>query len=397
MKKYIRSERANLFEPNVYISMIVKMSTNLQSEEIEQAVYKAYESNEATMSKIVMEENGDAYYEKMESSGCKFIIDSCSWKELLHQSEKRPFALNEGELVRTFLTKENEQLILLIHAHHLVGDGQSVLILLNDIVNGMNKQSLTYKTMLSVDGNFLEKRAKLGIGTKLYIKRNNQKWRKNAKAFTWDDYYSIHTKYWNKYASEIDWITYDIKELKAKCPKGITINSYMITELLKEHQECQVVGIPVSIREDKGMSNQTSGIAVKYKYNSKKSFEINVNQVHKAIYKKLKNRDMRYFILLFMEQLYPSLIDAVLLQSHGCYENELTEKLAKVMGYIGDGGRDLGVTNLNKIHIPNAYARFVIEDILFVPPKVSYAKKVIGISTYGDKLTVCYHKMTNRI
>ena len=78
MKKYIRSERANLFEPNVYISMIVKLSGNLQSEEIEQAVYKAYEANETTMSRIVLEENGDAYYEKMGSSGCRFIIDNCS-------------------------------------------------------------------------------------------------------------------------------------------------------------------------------------------------------------------------------------------------------------------------------------------------------------------------------
>ena len=79
MKKYIRSERANLFEPNVYISMIVKLSGDLQSEEIEQAVYKAYEANEATTSKIVLGENGDAYYEKMGSSGCKFIKDSCSF------------------------------------------------------------------------------------------------------------------------------------------------------------------------------------------------------------------------------------------------------------------------------------------------------------------------------
>ncbi|MBQ4531435.1 MAG: hypothetical protein IJA36_12640 [Lachnospiraceae bacterium] len=222
-----------------------------------------------------MEENGDAYYEKMGSSGCGFIIDNCSWKELLHQSEKRPFALNKGELVRTFLTKENEQLILLIHAHHLVGDGQSVLILINDIVTSMNKQPLVYKSMLSVERNFLEKRAKLGKGTKLYIKWINQKWQKNARAFTWDDYFAIHRKYWNEYTSEIDWITHDIKELKEKCPKGITINSYIITELLREHPECEVVGISISIREDKGMSNQTSGIAVKYKYNSKRAFEEN--------------------------------------------------------------------------------------------------------------------------
>ena len=41
--------------------------------------------------------------------------------------------------------------------------------------------------------------------------------------------------------------------------------------------------------------------------------------------------------------------------------------------------------------------RFVITDIMFVPPKVSYSKKVIGISTYADKLIVCYHRLTNKI
>ena len=56
---------------------------------------------------------------------------------------------------------------------------------------------------------------------------------------------------------------------------------------------------------------------------------------------------MMYFILLVMERLCPSLIDAVLLQSHGCYQDKLTEKMAKVMGYIGDGGIDLGVTYIN--------------------------------------------------
>lgn len=391
MKKYIRSERTNLFEPNDYISMIVKLSGDLLSEEIEQAVYNAYEANEATMSKIVLEENGDAFYEKMESSGCKFFTDSRSWKELLYQSEKRPFALNEGELVRIFLTKEDEQLILFIHVHHLVGDGQSVLILLNDIVNSLNKQSLTYKTMLSVERNFLEKRAKLDTGIKLYIKWLNLKWKKNGRVFTWDDYDRVHKKYWADHVSEIEWKTYNIEELTAKCPKGITINSYMITELLREHPECEEVGIPVSIREDKGMSNQTSGIAVKYKYNCKMAFDVNANMIHKAIYKKLNNRDMKYFVLLFMERLCPSLVDAVLLQSHGCYQNKLTEKLAKVMGYIGDGGRDLGVTNLSKIDIPSVHESFVIKDIMFVPPKVTYAKKVIGISTYADKLSVCYH------
>ncbi len=243
------------------------------------------------------------------------------------------------------------------------GDGQSVLILLNDIVKSLNKQSLTYKSMILVDRTFLEKRARLTAGIELYIKWINQKWKRmqgQARAITWDDYYTIHKKYWNEYVSEIECKTYDMKELKVKCPKAVTINSYMITELLREYPECENVGIPVSIRENKVMSNQTSGIAVKYKYNSQMPFEVNANKVHKAIYKKLKNKNGKYFVLLFMERLCPSLIDAILLQSYGCYHNKLTEKMAKVMGYIGDGGRDLGVTNLNKIDIPSVHERFVI-------------------------------------
>lgn len=373
--------------------MIVKLSGNLSSEEVEQAVYSAYEANEATMSRIVLEANGDAYYETMKSSGCKFFKDNRQWNELLCQSEKKPLALNQGELVRIYLTKESNQTILFIHAHHLTGDGKSVLILLNDIINSLNNKPLTYKPMLSVNRNFLDNRVKLPLITKLYIKSVNRKWKKQVAAFTWDDYYLIHKKYWSKSVSDIEFKSYNINDLKLKCPDDVSVNSYLIAKLLQEHPECKVTGIPVSIREDNSMSNQVSGISVKYKYNPKKSFGFNVVRIHKAIYKKLNNRLMKYFILLFMERLCPTLTDAVLLQSHGCFQNKLAEKMAKVMGYTGDGGRDLGVTNLNKVDIQNTNEKFVVDDVLFIPPKVSYSKNIIGISTYNDKLTVCYHRM----
>lgn len=54
MEKYIKSERFNLFEPNIYIGMLVKISGNVSKDEIQQAVYKSYEANEVTMCKIVL-------------------------------------------------------------------------------------------------------------------------------------------------------------------------------------------------------------------------------------------------------------------------------------------------------------------------------------------------------
>lgn len=71
----------------------------------------------------------------------------------------------------------------------------------------------------------------------------------------------------------------------------------------------------------------------------------------------------------------------------------IRRNLADMMGYLGNGGRDLGVTNLMKIEIPANYDDFKIKDILFIPPKVSYAQEVVGVCTYGDRLNVCYHKM----
>ena len=373
MKKYIRTERANLFEPNVYISMVVKISGMVSKEAVREAVEKAYEANEATMSRIVMEDGGDAYYEKMESSGCKFFFDSRSFITIIKESEKNPFAIQKGELVRTYLTIENQEMVLLIHAHHLVGDGKSILILVKDVMDGLSGKQPEYKPMFLIDQRFLRKKAKLRLGIRLALKNVNRKWEKVGKAFTWEDYYDVHKRYWESHSSEIEVKTYSANELKKNCKNGATLNSYLITDFLRKTTESKVVGIPVNIREeDNGMSNQTSGISIKCQYQTDKSFEENLSIIHKEIYKMIRNVNMKYFILLFMGQLSPSLVDSILLQTHGCYQNKLSKKMAGIMGYIGKEGRDLGVTNLTRINIPNDYGSFRIEDILFIPPKVSF-------------------------
>jgi NRPS condensation-like uncharacterized protein len=392
LKNHIRSERANLFEPNVYIAMVVKLSGNLTVSQIHKAVFAAYEANEATMSRVVLEADGTAYFEKTETTGCRFISDNSPWETLLQESERRPFALCDGELVRIYLTNQN----LLIHAHHLVGDGKSILILLGDIMSALNGQTPTYKPMTSIDRKFLEQRAKLPLLTKLYINSLNRRWNKQAKAFTWDDYHAIHRKYWDENVSEIRLESYDLDKIKEKCPKNVSINSFLVAELVQKYPQCKVVGLPVSIREDNAMSNQVSGIVVNCKYDPQKSTADQVSHIHKSIYKTLGSPLWKYFVLLFMERLCPSLIDAVLLHTHDCYRNPFAAKMANVMGYTGPRSRDLGVTNLGRIDIPAVHKNFTIEDILFVPPKVSYAKQIVGVSTYGNKLTLSYHNMKKR-
>ena len=275
-----------------------------------------------------------------------------------------------------------------------MGDGKAVLLLISDIVSALAGEQLTYKPMILVDKEYLEKRSRLLPGVSLALSRANQKWKMTGRTFSWDDYYRIHKAYWEEYSSDIEIKTYNAEELKKNCKKGVTLNSYLITQLLKEYPESKVVGIPINIRENVDtMSNMTSAIALSYQYKPRKSFEENLLRIHKKIYRRLQNTNLKYFVLLFIAHLHPTLVDAVLLQTHGCYQNPLSEKMARIMGYMGKGGRDLGVTNLTRIEILGDYEKFRVQNILFVPPKVSYTKKVIGISTYGNELTICCHEM----
>lgn len=63
----IVTERPNLFEPNVYITVCAEIEGKVCPHRLSAAVKQAFEANEATMSKIVLEQ-GFAYYEKMSAS-----------------------------------------------------------------------------------------------------------------------------------------------------------------------------------------------------------------------------------------------------------------------------------------------------------------------------------------
>lgn len=53
--KEIVTERPNLFEPNVYITMCVELAEKIDPCQLRAAIEQAYKANEAAMSKIVLE------------------------------------------------------------------------------------------------------------------------------------------------------------------------------------------------------------------------------------------------------------------------------------------------------------------------------------------------------
>ena len=101
----------------------------------------------------------------------------------------------------------------------------------------------------------------------------------------------------------------------------------------------------------------------------------------------------RWFILRFLTLFTPSLLDSVLFAAHDLYGNKTSLELAEVMGYRGGKIRELGVTNLGILDIPDTYERYGLKDMLFIPPVVSYAKHIIGVVTMRDGMRISYHFM----
>ena len=97
-----------LFEPNVYTAALVTLKGDLTAETIKAAIQKTYTQNETTMSRVVLE-NGEAYFQAVKETGCKVMVDSRDWHEIMHQNEKDTFKINEGEFIRSFIIPKKEE------------------------------------------------------------------------------------------------------------------------------------------------------------------------------------------------------------------------------------------------------------------------------------------------
>lgn len=389
-----------LFDPSVYISMLASIEGNVTAQEIKTAVQQAYTKNETTMSKVILE-GENAYFQNLSKTGCKVFIDSRNWQEIMHESEQETFRIDEGELVRSYIIPEKDGCSVFVMAHHIMGDGKALIMLLEDILCHMEGKEVQFRPLNKDGVEKLPPGAALKPGTERGIGALNAMWEKNAKIFTWDDYYMVHEKFWSAKQSQLRVETIEKEELdaiKAACKESdITVNSYIVTKMLREHPEFDNFCCPVSIRgENRSIANCVTLVRMAYKYNPRKSFEKNAKKVHKRIRRYLENNQKKYFIGLSLCSIAPSLLDSALMYTHGGYQNRLSEKVAKLFGYAGDNKTHLSVTNLQNLDFEASGERFAVRNVVITAACMSATERVACVSTFRDTMTISYCNITNR-
>lgn len=396
----IDKERTWIFSPENNVAFKVDIKGNIEEKQIKTAIDMVVNSYEMLQQKIVFDQSGNAYYDKAE--GFHIVIKAVNndWKETMKEQERIPFALDQGEMIRFFYQLTNTGVTLLIIAHHIAGDGLSFTYLVQDILRALGGMVPDYKELQLYDMTSLPKESKLRFPVSWLLKNMNNKWKKTGKQFGFGDFYAMYDKYWSNHETLIETFCLENEAYDALCrfskEKQITVNSLLTTALIRAAQELSDVGLAISIREKgyTGMGNYATGISVRYLYNEKKSFSENAAKLQNMIYQKINNPAKKYFLLQFMGQMEPTLIDAVYFEACGEYKNKTSGMFSNMFGYNGNP-KGISITNLTNLDIDTKYKEYEITDFIFIPPMVLNTQRIIGVASFNRKMNVSLHLNCN--
>ena len=151
-----------------------------------------------------------------------------------------------------------------------------------------------------------------------------------------------------------------------------------------------------SVREkgNRTMANLISGVSSTQQFDANLTFEENAKLVHEKAKESI--RKYQYFVITFLSNFHPSIIDGILLHAHNQNNHLLLNEISRLMGYKGNFTRDIGITNLTVLDVPKQVGNMYVDNIVVVAPLISYTRKVICASTFDGKLTLSIHDMNQQ-
>lgn len=398
------TERTQYMSPTAAMAFRLVLKGYPGMECMKQAITGAMKANEILCCRVAGEKDGSVFYESMGEPVVKVTGmgqgDADTWKTILREQERLSFALQSGELIRFFLMDYDGKTELLMLSHHLAGDGVSMLHFVMDVLNALegifapDPQEMSRKPVQLLKGRDLPGKAGLRPVLRILVALLNRQWQKTGHVFSFEEYGSFYATYWKSrrtgvYTGVIEGD--NLMEVLAFAKKHkITVNSLLAAAVLEE--ENQELGIPVSIRPEgyEGMGNYASGITVSYAYDGNLDFGRNAEAVHNLIYEKIRNVKHKYFLLKFLSALKGSLLDASYYSAYGAYDNGAAREAADMLGFCGEADR-AGLTNLTGADWIGDCARYPICQLQFIPPLPSNAKYMLGVVTYGGRMSLTLH------
>lgn len=398
MNNRIQKERIYLFSPTANICVIAGFNRRIEKPELEQAILTAVNHQEILCSRVVVNEDGSAFFEPNESREPVILEEYGSdWKDTAAEQEQVPFHLGKGETIRFFFSQKENGTEFLIISHHIIGDGKSMMIFMDGLMKVLNGEPISFRPLQLMSENDVPKHPQLNPLMRIILNRTNSKWSKSGKTFSLDAYEPMFAGYQEKHKTTTLVHTFGEDQLgrllQAAHENKISLNSMLAAAFAATDSENSGIGIAADMRPEgfQGMGNYATCVSIRPAYDTAKNFLQNAVDIHGAIEAELKNAKNRYFLYEFMNAVPPTLIDSMYFSMAGAYTNPITESFRKMCGYVAQP-TGASLTNLTTIKLTeNSEPKYRLQSLFFVPPYIPNVSRVIGASTYRGNLTLTSH------
>ncbi len=395
MRQYILTERAHLMCPNMHFGIKAKIAAGYDKGKVQDALRTLASAYPFLKSSVAREvKSGKLYYcwgEELQAP--VFEKDNSSlWSNDYSDITRCGWDVFHECLLKIVLYPEDEEFEAMFIAHHLLGDGRSILGLVCEFadcyISGKKPTHAEENLIMSIDE--LPKGSQLSTISKLMIGYANRKWKNEKRTVNYEDYRRFEGEFIaNNSVSYIEeaWGTAKTEEVLKKChEQSLSLNDYLVAEMMCKEKTSRVV-IAVDIR--KHLSRYQSGALGNYA--SATAIEVSnqsedIKSVAKSVSEKVKKNigDPKKLMMILACYLHmkPELIDTAAISVMGGFESEAGKFVGSlIFGYKNRNGHS--VTNLGNVDNPN----FV--EAMFIPPASPANVKTMGVLSVNHCLRKC--------
>jgi NRPS condensation-like uncharacterized protein len=411
-KLKILTERPFLRSPGLHVCVKGEIKGAFSDNEFLYALEMLCKRHPLLLSTISLENDGDAYYlfnnsKKIEVEFDRYI-DEDQWQIWYEKTDNQHFDFETGPLMKICVIRNQDNTIIVIIGHHILGDGLAYMNLFRDLMKALNGEldsaELTPPIVKVLSK--LPSKAKFGLVPRIFVHDLNNSWKRTGKKFTNEEFYKFFYDYRsrNKPGLYINSIEKESTEkLISKChEKRVTINEALLTAFLYSIQKADEkhigktdeVGVAINIRNEltplpgECMGNFVSGILTRIKYDYEKEFWENAGMISTELRKKVKNQISRFIALNLVAKLNPDLLDSISFAEYGGYNNKVSKKLAGILGER-NVDKGIGISNLGKFEINLNRPGFEINNVIFIQPAYPADDICIGVVTINSRMNFC--------
>ncbi len=394
-RQYIVSERAHFMCPNMHFGILIGISAAFNLEKVCFSLEEMSKAHPFLRSVIKYDEDSTRlFYDIRDHSEITIYggrpIQSI-WSDYKAIGNQAWNVFEKG-LLKVFLYPLEEGFKILFVAHHLLGDGRSLLELAGEFADlyGEGKEPTYVEERLIRDIEDFPPHSQLSGISKLLVNRLNKQWKKEERKVDYADY----AKFVSNFAKEnpVAYATCtmdyrDVLQMKEQCKAyGLSFNDYLMAKIFRSMKTQKII-IAVDIRSQlkcyrKGaLGNYATAMGIVCKGKSKDVLE-KAKEVHKQVMLHRKNMQKWMLVLACYLEMDRDLIDAVAISTLGDFSSKAANFVGTNMfGYKKREG--ISITNLGSVD------NLHMSDALFIPPASPANIQTIGALTVNNHLQLC--------